>query len=291
MTDESAAAPRPRSRLAWTAQLVLIPLIIVAVGLSVFILFGLVAHEQRSGADYLREIRSGTSTRRWQAAFELARDLRRSGPGDVRAMVPQVIETFEWARNEDPKIRRYLAQALGTLGDPRALDALESALDDPDADTRLWSARALALLGEPAATDALVRHLSDADPAVRKETAHALAVLGASSARDDIAGLLDDGTVDVRWNAALALAWLDDDRGLAVLLSMLDRTGLAAVSGLRPDQADQVVLGAVEALDRLGSPGGAVDALREVSRKDTSLQAREAALHALSRQGSGPRPR
>ena len=61
----------PPTRLALLGQFGLIPLVIVAVGVAVFILFGVVADEDPDPRAYLREIRTGHSNRRWQAAFEL----------------------------------------------------------------------------------------------------------------------------------------------------------------------------------------------------------------------------
>ena len=258
----------------------MIPLIIVAVGVAVFVLFGLVASEQRRPQDYLREIRTGNATRRWQAAFELARGLGQTDADARTDLVPSIVETFEWASDEDPKIRRYLAQALGTLGDPRAIPALERALQDPDADTRLWAAGALGSLGDPTVGAGLRPLLADDDPSVRKQAAHSLAVLDVGDARDDIARLLDDPVVDVRWNGAIALAWLDDDRGVPVLLAMLDRAQLAAMPEVRRDQIERAMVSALAALGRLGT-ADIGDTLRQLAASDESLRVRQAALSTL----------
>ena len=282
MSSAEPASGRARSRLALLGQLVLIPLVVVTIGVAVFVLFGLVANEQRTPADYLREIRTGNTTRRWQAAFELARELRQSGSGGDPDLVIQVVETFEWARTEDPQIRRYLAQTLGTMGDKRAIPALRSALRDPDADTRLWAASSLSSLGDAGVADALRPLLADEDPAVRKQVAHGLAVLNAREARDDLARLLEDPVVDVRWNGAVSLAWLDDDRGLPVLLSMLDRVELGEVPDLRADQVERAMVSALAAIARLGATSAA-GIVRRLARSDPSLRVRQAALTALER--------
>ena len=280
MPTEGRPTGSPPSRLVLLGQFVLIPLVVVVIGISVFILFGLVGSERRTSADYLREIRTGHANRRWQAAFELARELRQTGGATDPDLVPRVLDTFEWAREEDPQIRRYLAQALGILGDRRAIPALVEALADPDADTRLWATTALSAVGEPRDWETLRPVLADSDPAVRKQAAHSLGALGAREARDDLVPLLQDPVADVSWNAALSLAWLDDHRGLPVLLSMLDRERLSGIPGLRPDQEELAMVSALQALARLRSPS-ARETVHRLAENDESLRVRQAALLAL----------
>ena len=57
-------------------DLLVFPLVIVAVGVGIFVLFGLVTTEGKGPRDYLDLIRTGDSNRRWQAAFELSKVLQ-----------------------------------------------------------------------------------------------------------------------------------------------------------------------------------------------------------------------
>ncbi len=280
------AARRP---LALLGQFVLIPLVIVLIGVSVFLLFGLVASEPDRPRDALAEIRSGSASRRWQAAWELSRMLRQPGRPADPALVPEIISTLEWAANEDPKVRRYLARTLGYLGDRRAVPALVSALEDPDTDTRLWAAEALGAIGDPAARAPLASLLSSRDRDLRKQAAHSLGSLGNPQARGDLQPLLQDEAVDVRWNAALALARLGDAAGAPVLLAMLDREGLEQVPDIRPEQQEVAMVSALAALAALRHQES-VDTIRSLSRNDPSLRVRQAALQALERMEAAPPP-
>jgi hypothetical protein len=52
-------------------QFFIFPLSIVAVCVTVFVIFGLIASEGKGPRQYLDEVRTGSANRRWQAAFEL----------------------------------------------------------------------------------------------------------------------------------------------------------------------------------------------------------------------------
>ena len=69
-------------------QFFVFPMAIVAVCVAVFVIFGMVAGESKGATEYLNEVRTGGATRRWQAAFELAKELQaKEGPGALRPEV------------------------------------------------------------------------------------------------------------------------------------------------------------------------------------------------------------
>jgi HEAT repeat protein len=75
-------------------------------------------------------------------------------------------------------VRRRVAEALGTIGDRRAVDALIAALQDSDEEVRARAARALGRLGDPKALHALIAALEDTDSYVRAASMEALRELG-----------------------------------------------------------------------------------------------------------------
>jgi len=87
---------------------------------------------------------------------------------------------------------------------------------------------------------------------------------------------------DVRWNAALGLARWRDPAATPVVAQMLDRTQLASVPDLTPDQADDVVLEAVHGAALLGDASlrPSMERLRDA---DPDLKVREAARIALEK--------
>src|SRR5262249_9469964 len=153
-------------------QFFLFPLGIVGVCVAVFVIFGLIAGENRTARDYLTEIRSGSATRRWQAAFELSKVLQ-SGKdpalGDPR-LATEALTLLQEATKDAPKVRRYLALALGRLGDERAVPALLEAAQAPapgaetsDPETRIYAIWSLGALGDARAVPELSALARDED--------------------------------------------------------------------------------------------------------------------------------
>ena len=58
---------------ALAVQFFLIPLAVIAVTVAVYVGFRSLIADDRGAQDYLMEVRTGGSTRRWPAAYELSR--------------------------------------------------------------------------------------------------------------------------------------------------------------------------------------------------------------------------
>ena len=72
-SEETPDGPRTPGAGRAVVQFFLVPLLVVAVCVGVFLLFSLLTFEHKSPADYLSEVRGGAANQRWQAAFELSR--------------------------------------------------------------------------------------------------------------------------------------------------------------------------------------------------------------------------
>jgi HEAT repeat protein len=293
-----AAEPARQSTPFLVLQFFIFPMSIVAVCVAVFVVFGLVATGPKDPRAILAEVRTGGglfNVKRWQAAYALANALEseadlqraRSDP----QFVPEVIALYretEGGTGDDLLVRRYLAMALGRLGDPRALPELrrtvQAAATATDAQAVIYSAWALGAIADPAAVPDLLPLAQSADAGLRKAAVHALGAFRVPEARAAVAAALDDEGLDVRWNAALALARQGDARAVPVLLQMLDRQQLAALPELSPDQRDDAVMEAVRASASLPDPR-LRDALARAREGDPSLKVREAARLALAAQG------
>ena len=291
--DKGEEEPERQTTPFLVLQFFVFPMAIVAVCVAVFVIFGLVAGESKGPKDYLNEVRTGSANQRWQAAFELAKELQAGKDPALAdpAFAALLLDTFTQAKTDDPRVRRYLALALGRLGNAKAVPVLLETVAAPtdaegDAETRIYAVWALGAIGDEAAVPGLVHLAGDTDAGLRKSALHALGAFATDDARRTLAAGLDDAVEDVRWNAALGLARQKDERAAPVLLQMLDRDHLAQVEGLRPDQAQEALLQAVAGAATLGVPGlrGALEKLRT---GDPDLKVREAARVAL---GTGTSP-
>jgi HEAT repeat protein len=289
--QERRDAPERQTTPFLVLQFFIFPMSIVAVCVAVFVIFGLVAGESKGAREYLSEVRTGGANRRWQAAFELSKVLQSHKDKALEdgRFADEVVRAFEESRSDDPRVRRYLAVALGRLGDRAAVPALRRAAAPaggqgtaPDPDTQVYAVWALGAIGDPAALPDLVSLAGSEDPGLRKAAVHALGVFATEEARAALAAALEDAAEDVRWNAALALARRRDPRAAPVLLKMMDRGHLAGVDGLTDAQRDDAITQAVAAGAFLRNESPEIRAtLERLQKSDPNLKVREAAREAL----------
>jgi HEAT repeat protein len=260
----------------------LLPLLVVGAAVGIFLVFNLMTFDRRSPADYLQEVRGGGPNRRWQAAFELSREVSRIAPGPERdALAAETLRIFQGlsrTRPEDVPVRRYLVLVLGKLGDRAAVPVLLASAKDPDSETRLYSIWALGVLADPRALEAVLESSQSEDPGARKMAAYVLGRLGSARAVPRLQVLLEDSVADVRWNAAIALASLGDRTGLPVLRSMIDRASLSRLA-LTSDQTEAAMVNALKALSLLRDEES-LPSIEKLGREDPNLRVREAARRA-----------
>jgi HEAT repeat protein len=106
--------------------------------------------------------------------------------GDHRAVDPLLAKLADG--DEDPRVRGVVAESLAELQERRAVPALIAALGDPSVEVRFWASFALGELGDPAALSALER-LAQTDDAtlpgwrsVKEEAAAAIESIRADPA-------------------------------------------------------------------------------------------------------------
>ena len=275
---------------ALAVQFFLIPLAVVAVTVTVYVGFRSLIADDRSAKDYLAEIRTGGSTRRWPAAYELSRLMADPKVRADRTLAPALVRAFQESKG-DAQVRRYLALAIGRLDPPLPPDAvadLTDALDDQNSETRISVIWALGSSGDPAVVPKLIALYSapNGDAGIRKMVIYALGALPGDTQIDTLRTGLEDGAPDVRWNAAVALARHGSHAGVAVLRQMLDREYVekTVTREVRQD-ADQdpvadVMISGLRAAATLKD-----DALKPIvttlSQQDKSMKVRGAALEAL----------
>ena len=146
--------------------------------------------------------------------------------------------------SDDPEIRMHSAQALGNVGNPKAIGALSRLLDDPSNLVRFNAAASMSRLGDEGGTDFLFASMGSDDPILRVNAVKSLIEVQRSS-----------GAVEER-----LIATLSDDQQLArsgAAQVLGQARVLAAVPQLRDavsDSSPEVRYNAVIALGRIASP-------------------------------------
>ncbi len=276
-----AEEPEP-SPLRIALGFFILPLLLVIGGISVFLMFGVLAHEDVDPADYLQEINGRGINEPWQAAFHLSQQLQFNDElrGD-EAFAQEVVDSMEQAGDGDPRVRRFLAIALGRIDHPVAVPVLLAHLDDDDAEVQVNSLWALGSIGDSSSAMAIAGQLQANDDEVRTMAAYVLGVLGDASTAPQLRAVLNDPLPAIRWNAAVALGLMNDDAGAEQLGRMIDRDYLAEVPGVVENDHAPAMLAALAALERLGA-AGLDDRLETLQDSDPDPRVRDAARKALA---------
>jgi HEAT repeat protein len=288
----------PRNALvaapALAVQFFLIPLAVVGVTVLVYVGFRSLLTDRRTAQDYLMEVETGGLSQRWPAAYELSRMMDDPQVRADRSLGPALVKAFEQAKDDDPRVRQYLALAIGRLDPPlppEAVNDLSTALQDPDSETRISAIWALGSSGDPAVASKLTPLYQSSDAGIRKMVVYALGALPGDTQLDTLTQALQDETPDVRWNAALALARHGSDAGVAVIGQMLDRHYLEATVQRETgpeediDPVSDVMINGVRAAAALKAED-LRPAIKTLSEQDRSLKVRQAAIEALQNYGS-----
>jgi len=310
---ESAARNPLVAAPALAVQFFLIPLIVVGVTVLAYLGFRSMLVDDRSPEDYLMEIRTGGANRQWPAAYELSRLMSDPKVRADRALAPALVRAFEETRGGDPRVRRYLALAIGRLEPPlppEAVPALVASLDEPATswqpdwfsrlngwtesdlnEARITTIWALGSSGDPAVVPRLQMLLESNDAGIRKMAVYALGALPGDAPLAALRKALGDEAPDVRWNAAIGLARHGNHEGVEVLRQMLDRSYVEQTVTREVrleadvDPVADVIIGGLRALATL-KDGSLRASIEQLSQRDPSMKVRQAAFEALKVIGS-----
>jgi HEAT repeat protein len=122
-------------------------------------------------------------------------------------------------RDEFSGVRWKAAEALSKIGNP-AVEGLIATLQYPDDDVRWKAAIALGEIGNPDAIEPLIALLSDEDRFVRSRAAHALSMIG-EPALGHLIHTLKTGDPDLRWGVTMALGKIKNATAVEPLIIAL----------------------------------------------------------------------
>lgn len=296
LVEREAGARRPLAGApAIAVQFFLIPLIVVGATVLVYVGFRSLLAEDRSAEEYLTDIRSGGSNRRWPAAYELSRLMAdpEFAKNEEGKLAPELVRAFADSKNDDPRVRQYLALALGRLTPPLPADArqlLIEALGDPDSQTRISAIWALGSTGDASAAPEIERMYASDDAGIRKMAVYALGSLTADAGNETLVKALEDGQADVQWNAAIALARHGRREAVPVLGRMLDRAYVERNVTRQPqareeiDPVGEVMISGLRAIAALRESTLSAQ-VKALSTDDRNLKVRQAAIETLKSLG------
>ena len=283
---EDATAPvsdADVSRARLVSQFVIFPVAIILVGLAIYLGLGLLTVERKTAEDYLNTIRVGGINSRWQAAYELATVLdQEQREGRIgRRFVGKLIRVFEASRSDDPRVRRFLAAAMGRVQDSELVGVLIASLEDPDDETRINAMFSLRAQGDPGAVPHLIRIASNDDAGLRKAAVYALGGLDDPLVPPALEQALHDRAPDVRWNAALQLAGAGNNAGLVVLEELLSPGYLEGFDRISGEGRRNILVEAIRAVGMLNARS-LTPALQRLREQDPDLRVRQAAIEILN---------
>ena len=168
----------------------------------------------------------------------------------------------------DPRVREAAAESLGQIDSPRAIPGLIAALaSERTSAVRAKIAWALGEIDDPRAVDALTAAVRDTSVEVRRQVVWALGEIGASGAAPALMSVLRDSDVETRKQAVWALGEIKSADAI---------TGITAATR---DAEAEVRKQAVESLGEIGDKR-ALTAL-EAATRDADAEIRKAAVEAI----------
>ena len=250
LSADDALPPVEPPSAGFIVQLFVIPGVIVAIIVFVWLLFNWLAQMGNDPKAYVDAIKRNNEGR-WQAAVNLANALNNEkGPGfqelrrnhEVVKDLSSVLDAeIAAAGMEDNQVnfRFYLCKTLGAFevadGLPVLLKAVATRRDPAETAVQRSAIQAIALLAEnvrradpsqsvdgPELTSTLLNASRDEDPLVRESAAYALGVIGSSEMLERLRAMVDDAYPNARYNAATGLARHGDSAAIPMLLEMID---------------------------------------------------------------------
>jgi HEAT repeat protein len=179
-------------------------------------------------------------------------------------------------KNKDPTVQYDAAEALGDLGDNRAVEPLATALKNDEFSGVRWkAAEALSKIGAPA-VEPLIRALSHDDDDVRWKAAIALGEIGDQRAVEPLIILLCDEDRFVKSHAALALGAIGEPAVTPLLRALREGDG-------------NIRWGAAIALGKIRDPRSIEPLIRALADKYENVRAESASsLAAMGKPALGP---
>ena len=288
-TDKHNTNENPSKVYALFYSFFLIPFMIAIFGALFFFMFQFLTYEKNTPIDLLDNIQSGSSTKRWQSAFELSNMLDRSEVANREMFNNKLIYLYDKSKYDDPRVRTYLALAMGKTNDSYfGSYLLEGLKNDDDLTNRIAAIKSLGMLKYDKSCSVLESIINNSQFDSEKLAAIiSLGVIGDKKYKKVLIKMLDYEEPNIRWDAAIALAKMNDDSGLSIIVNLLDRDYYALFPsksdgrGVNVDEIDNSIYIAIAVTQQL-IDNRFKEKLIYLSENDKNIKIREFALKTLN---------
>jgi len=260
----------------------LVPFMIAIFGAIFFLLFRFITFETDDASELLNQVKIGSATKRWQAAYELSKVLNnpKTIPSDV-SFKSQMVSSYKHSINDDPLVRAYLAIAMGATGDSFYANALVVGLNDDSRESRLAAIQAVGMVKAENALSELSRIVKNSDyQDERLAATMSIGFIGDSASIPLLNKLLDDEEPNIRWDAAVALAKMGEKSSVPIIENLMDREYLSSFPQLDYKEVNNVLLIAIEA-SKMVKDVRFESKLGILAESDENLKIRDAAMKTL----------
>jgi len=203
----------------------LIPLMMTIFGVLFFFLFKMLTYEEQDPYHLLNNIKSGSLTKRWQSAYELSNlmtDPNKIPTDDL--FINQMISIYTKSIHDDPRVRTYIALAMGQTENIIFGDILLDGLNDTNLDNRIAAIKSLGSLKYQQSVDTLNKIIASEDS--EEERLAAIISIGEiknSSSIPFLIEALDDEEANIRWDTAISLYKMNNKSGYRIIERLLSR--------------------------------------------------------------------
>lgn len=260
----------------------LIPFMIAIFGAIFFLLFRFITFETDDASELLNQVKIGSATKRWQAAYELSKVLNnpKTIPTDV-SFKSQMVSAYKHSINDDPLVRAYLAIAMGATSDNFYSEELAVGLLDESRESRLAAIQAVGMVKAKNALIELTKIVKNSDyQDERLAATMSIGFIGDNSSIPLLNNLLEDDEPNIRWDAAVALAKMGEKSSVPIIENLMDREYLSSFPQLDYKEVNKVLLIAIEA-SKMIKDNRFKSKLNILAETDENMKIRDAAMKTL----------
>ena len=260
----------------------LIPLMITIFGVLFFFLFKMLTYEKQDPYHLLNNINSGSLTKRWQSAYELSNLMSDTSkiPEDL-LFLNQMVSMYKKSVHDDPRVRTYMALAMGQTENKYFCEVLTNGLQDKNLENKIAAIKSLGLIKCEDSIDLINQIIiSNENNQIRLAAIISSGIILDQSSLKALKEVLNDEEANLRWDAALSLAKLGDNSGYYIIKKLLDRdyyTNFPQVDQQEIDKSILTILGLVSKIQNKEFK----NELEKLANNEKNIKIREFAMKIL----------